>query len=271
MLPILLDLRIIKIYTFGVFLVLGFFWALFWFWRNLKRTSFKEEQMFDALFISLLGAILFSRLTFVLLNFEDFGFNILRIILLNGYPGLSLVGALIGGFFTLAIFVRVSRLPFMEVIAYAVPSLFLALGIGKLGAFFGGNVIGAETTFPLSVQYVGHEGYRHIVAIYEAIIMFIGFFVSQKLLLTYRRDKVDVGSIFSFFIIMISLMYLSLDFLKDDILYLFSVRFNVVIPAILAVVFTIWETFKYRENIVRSLKNVASKRKSSKVLDDAKK
>ena len=212
--------------------------------------------MFDALFVSLIGAVFFSRLTFVLLNFEDFGLNILRFILINGFPGLSLVGALIGGFFTLALFTRVARLPFMEVIAYAVPSLFLALGIGKIGAFFGGNTIGTETTFPLAIQYVGHEGFRHIVAIYEAIVLFVGFFFAQKLLLTYRRDKVDVGSIFSFFIVLTSLMYLALDFLKDDILYLFNVRFNVVLPGIFFVVFGIWELTKYRAEILQSMQKV---------------
>lgn len=265
MFPILLDLHIIKIYTYGVFLVLAFFWSLFWYWRNLKRTSFKEEEMFDGVFICMLGGLFFARLTYFLLNFQDFGPNIMKFILINGYPGLSLIGALIGAFFTLTLFTRVQRLPYMEVVAYAVPSLFLAIGIAKIGSFFGGTVVGTETTFPLSVQYVGHAGQRHIVAIYEAILMFIGFFVSQKMVLTYRRDKIDVGSLFSFFVFWVALMYMSLDFLKDDTLYLANLRFNVIFPGIFLGIVTVWELIKYRKEIFGSVNKLArSSRKHGK-------
>lgn len=264
MLPILLDLGFFKIYTLGIFLVIAFFWALFWFWRNIKLTSFKEETMFDAVFISMLGGLFFARLTYVLLNFEDFGGSVLKFILVNGYPGLSLVGGLIGAFFTFLVFARVARLPFFEAVAYAIPSLFLALGIGKIGAFFGGSTVGSETDFLLSIQYVGHEGQRHITAIYDAIIMFIGFFVSQSLVLRYRRDKVDVGSIFSFFIIVLSIAYMCLDFIKDDPLYLFNLRFNLIVPGTIAGCVLVWEIIKYRKNIVKKFKGLGKNKHEKK-------
>ncbi|PIZ68201.1 hypothetical protein COY13_01625, partial [Candidatus Roizmanbacteria bacterium CG_4_10_14_0_2_um_filter_36_35] len=62
MLPVLLDLKFIKIYTFGVFLMLGFLWASFVLWRNIRLTSHKEEEIFDGLFLSLLGGLFFGRL-----------------------------------------------------------------------------------------------------------------------------------------------------------------------------------------------------------------
>src|SRR3989338_5725614 len=104
MLPVLLNLGLIKIYTFGVFLVLGFFWATFLLWKNIRLTSFKEEDVFDGLFISLLGALFFGRLVYVILNFKDFGFSILKFILINCYPGISLYGAVFGGLFILFLF-----------------------------------------------------------------------------------------------------------------------------------------------------------------------
>lgn len=256
MFPILLDLHIIKIYTFGVFLALAFFWALFWYWRNIKRTSFKEEEMFDGVFICMFGGLFFARLTYILLNYQDFGPSIMKFILINGYPGLSFIGGLVGALCTLALFARVQRLPYMEVFAYAVPSLFLGIGIAKIGAFFGGTTVGVETSFPLSVQYVGHPGQRHIVAIYEAILMFVGFFMSQRLVMNYRRDKVDVGSLFSFFIFWVSIMLISFDFLKDDTLYLAGLRFNVVVPGIGLVLVSLWELIKYRRKLTGSIKKL---------------
>lgn len=266
MLPVLLDAPILKMYTFGVFLLLAFFWSLFWFWRNIKRTSFKEDEMFDGLFISLFGALFVARLVHVLVHFQDFGPSILKFILINGYPGLSLPGALLGGFLTLRIFTKYMRLPFMEVVAYAVPPLFLALGIGKLGAFFAGTSIGSLTSFPLHVAYMGYTGLRHIVGVYEAIILFIGFYVSQKMLLNYRRDKIDVGSLFSFFIGVVALAYIVLDFLKADAVYLFSVRFNVAVATLFLITVLGWEGIKYRKNVVAAIRKLrASTRKNDTI------
>src|SRR3989338_9939126 len=101
MLPVLLNVGFLKIYTFGVFLVLGFFWATFLLWKNIRLTSLKEKDVFDGLFISLLGALFFGRLVYVILNFKDFGFNLLKFILINGYPGISLYGLIFCRFLVL--------------------------------------------------------------------------------------------------------------------------------------------------------------------------
>ena len=112
MLPVLLDLKFIKIYTFGVFLVLGFFWSAFLLWRNIRLTSYKEEDVFDGLFFSLFGGLFIGRLIYVVLNFNDFGFDILKFILVNGYPGISLIGAILGGVFALFGFFGLKKIDF---------------------------------------------------------------------------------------------------------------------------------------------------------------
>lgn len=255
MLPILLDVRIFKIYTFGVFLVLALYWGLFWFWKNIKRTSYKEENMFDAVFIALLGGLFLSRLTYVVLHFEDFGFSFLRFILINGYPGLSLIGGLVGGVISILLVSRFLKFSPSEVLAYLVPPAFLALAIGKLGAFFGGTVVGTETEFFLKAEYVGYEGMRHLTAVYEALLLFVGFLLSQKALMSYRRSKLRVSTVISIFVIIVSLSMIVLDFIKVDPLYLGSLRFNVVIPSITAGIFIIFELITYRSLLIPKKKN----------------
>lgn len=259
MLPVLLDLKIIRIYTFGVFAVLALFWGLFWFWRNIKKTSYKEEKMFDVAFVSLLGAVFSARLMYVLLHFEDFGFSVLKFILINGYPGLSLVGALVGGFLVMGIISKLLKIDFLEAVAYSVPAVFLTLCIGYIGAFFAGSVAGTETSFILRVSYAGYEGMRHITALYEAIIMLLGFIISQNLLMRYRRDKIHVGSIFSFFVIVLSISHASLDFFKADRVYLFGVRFNVLSGITFLLIFSIWELYKYRTALVTKFRTIIKK------------
>ena len=65
--------------------------------------------------MSLFGGLFFGRLVFVLLNFKDFGFSLLKFILINGYPGISLYGLLIGGFLSLFIFLTAKKIKAIEV------------------------------------------------------------------------------------------------------------------------------------------------------------
>lgn len=255
MLPILLDLKIIKIYTFGVFLVLALFWSLFWLWKNLKRTSFKEEEIFDAVFLSLMGGFFAARLGYVLMHFDAFGTNLLKFILINGYPGLSMMGFLVGCFLTLALVTRITKLPYFEVVAYCIPSLFLAITIGKIGAFFAGTTVGSVTKFPLHIQYVGFEGLRHITALYEAFFMLVGFVISQRLLMNYRREHIDESSILSFFIVVTALSQLILDNLKEDIVYFSNLRITVAISAILFVALSLIELIRYRSSFTGLITN----------------
>ena len=97
MLPVLLDLKFIKIYTFGVFLVLSLFWGAFLLWKNVRLTQYKEEEIFDSMIFSLIGGMFVGRLVYVLLNWSSFGFDILKFILINGYPGFSFYGCIAGG------------------------------------------------------------------------------------------------------------------------------------------------------------------------------
>jgi len=257
MLPVLLDLKVIKIYTFGVFLVISFFWGLFWLWRNLKRTSFKESEIFDGVSISLIGGLLGARLLYVVMHFDKFGVDILKFILINGYPGLSMIGFLIGCLVTLLIFTIIVNISFLEVASYLVPSLFLSIGIGKIGSFFAGSTVGSSTDFFLSIQYIGYQGTRHITAVYEAILMFIGFMVSQKLLMSYRRDTVKEGSILSFFIILVGLSEMILDNFKHNPVYFGRLPINATIGGLCVLIFGLLELYKYRD----SLKILVSKKK----------
>ena len=240
MLPILLDLKFIKIPTFGVFLVLAFFWGMFFLWKNIKLTSQKEEEIFDGLFIALGGGLFFSRFIYVILNFSDFGFNLLKFILINGYPGLSLFGGLFGGFFTFWLFCLFKKINWLEVIDYFIPPLFLALFFGKLGSFFAGVDVGIKTNFFISTSYLGFAGSRHLVALYEGVFFGIASYLSSKILMALRRGVFPSGFVFYFFIFYFSVISLLLDNLKENHLYFLGRSFNFLISLILTFVYSIY-------------------------------
>jgi len=252
MLPVLLNLGFIKIYTFGVFLVLAFFWGSFLLWRLIRLTSFKEEEIFDGLFWSLAGGLFFGRLVYVILNFKEFGFSLLKFILINGYPGLSLYGAILGGALTISLYFLSKKIKFREAIDYYVPALFLALAFGKLGSFFSGTEVGTKTKFLLAVKYVGFDGLRHMPAFYEALAFFLAAFLAYRLIFIIRREKLSTGFNGFFFIWYFSLVYLVFDKLKFAHLYLGKRSFNELVSAILFLTATIYSLYYFRTVIIRS-------------------
>ena len=263
MLPILIDLQIVKIYTFGVFLVLAFFWSSFLLWKNIQLTSRKEEQMFDGLFISLASGLFIGRLIYVILNFNDFGFSILKFILINGYPGMSLIGCIIGGFLGLFLFLVSKKIKWTEIIDCVISPLFLALGLGKLGSFISGVEIGTKTNFLLSIKYLGFDGTRHLTALYESLLFFLAFYISYRMMFEIRRGKHKYGFAFIFFCWYFGLVYFMFDKLKENHLYFVNSSFNRSFSLIVFVIASIYYIVYFKDAIIKKISLLGSLFKSN--------
>jgi phosphatidylglycerol:prolipoprotein diacylglycerol transferase len=216
MLPILLQFSFVKIYTFGVFLVLALFWGSFFLWKNIRLTAYKEDTVFDGLFFAMAGGALIGRIAYVTFHFQDFGFNLLKFILFNGYPGFSFWGFIVGFFLTLSLFAQSQRIRFVELVDYFVPPFFLAMAIGKVGAFFSGAEFGAATSFPLAITYANYDGMRHLTPLYEGVLLFLGVFLSFRMLFAVRREHLSRGFLFLFFLWFYSAVYVAFDPLRGE-------------------------------------------------------
>ena len=258
MLPVVLDLKFLKIYTFGVFLVLAFFWGSYLLWKNVRLTSYKEDDIFDSLFWSMAGGLFFARLVYVVMNYDAFGFDILRFILINGYPGLSLIGGITGGFLTLAFILRTKKIKLSEIIDYVASPFLLALAIGELGSFFSGVEIGTKTKLPLAIKYAGFDGPRHLTALYESILFFVAAFICYKLLFDVRREKLPHGFVFFVAIWIISVVYFLFDKLKEHHLYFLGSSFNEIASLTVLLTFSFYFIYYFRSFIFKWLGSITS-------------
>jgi len=259
MLPVLLDLKFIKIYTFGVFLALSFFWGSFLLWKNIRLTQYSEEEVFDGLFFGIFGGLFFGRLTYVILNFKEFGFNIGRFILINGYPGISVIGAIGGAWLILYFFFLSKKISPMQVVDYFITPLFVALIFGKLGSFFSGSETGALTNFFLKIKYAGFSGYRHITSFYEALLFAGGAYISYKLLFEIRREKYHHGFLFWFFAWYFSLVYFIFDKFKIVNLYLQGQSFNRVVSGVILLTTTFYFVYYFKNGLLTFIKKYVLK------------
>lgn len=263
MIPVLLNLPFLKLYTFGIFLVLAFFWGSFLLWKNIRLTSYKEDDIFDGLFTTLSGGLLGGRLLYVVLNFDQFGFNPLKFILINGYPGLSLLGAIAGGFLALFLFFKMRRLDLLQVIDCWASPVLVALAIGKLGSFFSGVEIGIKTTFFLSLKYTGYEGLRHLTPFYEAIFFFVGAAVAHKLLSEIRKERLIHGFGLTYLVWWISADYFVFDKVKNNHLYLAGISLNSVVSGFFLLTLSLYFIYYFRSKFLLN-KHEANNRNSQK-------
>lgn len=255
MLPVLLDLKIIKTYTFGVFLLLGFLWGVFILWRNIRLTSHKEDEIFDGLFTGLMGGLFFGRLVYVMLNFEDFGFDFLKFILINGYPGLSVFGALFGISLALWIFFKARKIKYLEIMDYFMTPFFVALLFGKIGGFFSGAEVGVKTNFFLRVKYFGFDGLRHLTPFYEALLFAVGAIFAQKILFAIRKEKYFPGFLFITSVWYFSAVYLLFDNIKVNRLYFLGYSFNKIVSGVLLLTIGFYLIYYFRNGILSLLGN----------------
>ncbi len=237
--------------------MLAFFWSAFLLWKNFLLTSYREEDIFDHLFIGLVGGLFLSRVAYVGMNFSEFGFSLLKFILINGYPGLSLYGFLFGFLVSIYLSMQRTKVKFIEAVDYFIPSAFVALAFGKIGAFFSGVEVGSKTSFLLKLKFVGTDGMRHLTPLYEGILFFIGAFIAYHLLFSIRREKFSKGTNLYFFLWFTGLVLASFDLLKERSVYLFSsISLNAFVSYVLLLTFSAYFIYYFRSSVKAYVKNI---------------
>lgn len=259
MLPVLLDFGFLKIYTLGTFLVLAFFWGSFFLWKNISLTSYKENELFDGLFFSLFGGLFLGRLIYVILHFADFGGNLLKFILVNGYPGIHFIGLVFGFLFFWYIFTIGKKISYLKCIDYIIPPLFLSLAIGKLGSFFSGSEIGSQTKFFISLAYANLDGTRHLTSFYESILFLLGSFLTYKYIFLVRKEKLHEGFNFIFFLWYFSFVQFIFDPLKTFRTMIQSVSFEMIISGVLLLTGSIYLLYYFRKSLGRIARSLIRK------------
>ncbi len=204
MVPILAQVGSVFVYTYGVFLMLGFLWACFLLWKYIRISKFSENQSFDIAFISFAGSLIVGRIVFGLLNFNEFGFNLLRYILVNGYPGMSVLGMVAGWFASMYLISTHYKIRFDEFVDYSMPSVFTFLTAASVGSFFAGTEPGIRWGW-----------FQHPLALYRVIAGGLGLFFSIKLLFIIRKEQLSKGFSAVFFVWMFAASQVALYPFKD--------------------------------------------------------
>lgn len=153
------------------------------------RKNIALESVFNTLFIVLFSSLLFARIVYVIFHFKTVFLNPLGFFLFPYFPGLSLVGALIGGILIGSGICMNSKIPTTRFLDIVSLSFLCAYSI-----FY----------FPLWFSYAALIGHFKIVYL-VAMIFYIDLFV--VLLRVYLKYILKDGSITSLTIFLFLTMY----------------------------------------------------------------
>jgi phosphatidylglycerol:prolipoprotein diacylglycerol transferase len=189
--PILFELGPLKIFSYGLFLALGFLCAIYIASREAGRLGLPVSKFYDLCFYIVVSALVGSRLLYVILDFRPFLENPLKLFAL-WEGGLDFQGGL---FLALAVafwYMRRHQLPWRS----ALDALGLGIPVGqffgRLGCFMAGCCYGTPSSLPWAVTFTAPNTLcplrepLHPAQLYEAFLD-LGVFGLLNMLKTRKR------------------------------------------------------------------------------------
>ena len=183
MLPILMSLGPVKIYSYGVFLALGLFLGLYFWWKMGRDEHFDEIVLFDGFFLSLFVYYVVGRAGYVILHISEVG-TLYRSLAILAYPGISSLIGLLGVFGFIFLFARSHDFDSWKVLDSVVVTLSSILIFGGIGGLLNGTHPGNPSKFGLI--YPGDSITRIPVDVWIIVWALITFAVVSRVRKNFR-------------------------------------------------------------------------------------
>lgn len=265
MYPILFSLGPVKIYSFGVFIVLAAIVCAFLIWREGVRRHLDEEKTVDFLIVLALSGLLGGRVYYLLTHLQDFlAISPLYWFFIFHFPGLSFWGSVLGGSVGIWFFAKKEKLNFWRLGDIAVIGLALGEAIGRLGAFFSGSSYGIATNLPWGVKMIGLVGKRHPTQIYEGLTALLIFFILLKIKDVVKQKKLRTGILAVSYLFLLSSSKFFLEFLRADSVYWKGYSIEQIISLLFGgiSVILISYMFKFPINLLKPIEDYLKKQKA---------
>ncbi|MDD4902750.1 MAG: prolipoprotein diacylglyceryl transferase [Patescibacteria group bacterium] len=243
--PILVAFGPLRVYWYGLFVVLGILAALTLSLKLAKKFGLSPNKIFDLSFWMIIAGIVGARVYHVLLEWNYYSqdyWSILKV----WQGGLAIHGGLIGGLLVLIYFCWKEKVNFWLLAAVFAPGIALGQAIGRWGNYFNQELFGKPTNLPWGIpidfmsrpdRYLSSD-YFHPTFLYESlgdlVIFAILIFIVAKFL---QKKWSNYKIIFLTYLILYSALRFSTEFLRTDTTaYFFGYRWPQVISLIIIAV-----------------------------------
>lgn len=169
---VLFEIGGLTVYSYGVFLAVGFITAALVARRRFKQQYKDPDIILDFVLAAVVGGILGSRIFYVVGHWGYYSKHAGEIFRLN-MEGLVFYGGLVLGLALTIIVGYWKKVRFWTTMDLAGLCLPLALAIGRIGCLLNGCCYGKATELPWGISYPaasGIIGARHPTQIYELVL-----------------------------------------------------------------------------------------------------
>jgi phosphatidylglycerol---prolipoprotein diacylglyceryl transferase len=167
--PVLLDLGVVYLWWYGFSYTAGFTEMFLWLRHERARLRLSTSDVYDLVLCIVTCVLLGGRLVEVV--FYEWPYYREHPLQIAAYwlGGMSTHGLLIGAATGVALFCRLRGRDFLEIAdALTIPGALL-MGIGRIGNFIDGQIVGSVTDLPWGVLFPDAEGFRHPVVLYDGL------------------------------------------------------------------------------------------------------
>lgn len=222
----------IEIYWYAIFITISIALGYIWAWKHDGRYKIKFDDVLTLSLIMIPVGFICARLYYIIFNLSYYMQNPSEILdVRNG--GLAIYGGIIGAIGTIAIFCRVKKISFLDLLDYLAPVLPLGQAIGRWGNYVNIEAYGTETNGPIKMEIVeqGVTRFVHPTFLYESICSFVLFFI---LVYVCRKRKFS-GQAAAIYLIGYSFYRFFIEGLRTDSLMLGNIRVSQILSLLIFV------------------------------------
>lgn len=194
--PIIFESGPVKLYSFGLMLVIGLLLAM-WIGRaRAHRFGLTKDQFVDASFWGLVLGILGARVVYIAQSWDYYSKNPGELWSFK-FEGITSFGGLIFGAIGLWIWSKLKKVPFLAILDAAGAAFLIAHAVGRIGCLLNGCCFGTHCTLPWGIHVQGQSGLFHPAQVYDALMNVAAFILLVRL---EKKGTLRMGQSFGLFL-----------------------------------------------------------------------
>ena len=251
---IFLDLGIIQIKWYSLFIFIAMLVASILIYREARRKKIDDDTLFNMLFYGIIIGILGARFYYVLFNLNYYLKYPLEILMIwNG--GLAIHGGLLAGLLFMAYYSKKHKINILGILDILVVGVIIAQSIGRWGNFFNqeayGGIISLSTLKSMHLPQFIIDGmyidgaYRTPTFLYESFSSLLCFIV---LILLRKTKKIYTGQLTGIYLSWYGIERFFIEGLRTDSLMLGNIRIAQLVSLLFLLSGIILIIYSYKKN-----------------------
>ncbi len=218
----------ISIHWYGVIIALGIVLAYLFGKKKAFKREISQDTVLDIIIWGLPSAVIFARLYYVIFSWDDYKGNLMDIFKI-WEGGIAIYGGVIGATLSSLIYCRIKKVPIGKMFDVGAFGLLIGQMVGRWGNFVNGEAFGGLTDTALfRMTLVNRNITVHPTFLYESfwnllVFLFLNWYE--------KKQKFD-GEIFLLYLSGYGLGRFFIEGMREDSLWLGSVRISQVLAAI---------------------------------------